>query len=208
MTESLVHLKSIVGYNNEEFIPDNKVDVENRRVASLGFDSSFANNFNVMLVVQCSFLLVAGLLYLISQKRNIMKTPFKIFQRQSLLLVFFNLNNFLYSISLLRSTSFLNLLFAGAASLTSVGILLHFLLNAHNYFAMNRLFNFETVRLKTFLVGWLLGRLAVIFVLTLAAEDPVTSCIGAIACQASLAVFLSIMRPFAHLLNNALLIAS
>ena len=47
----------------------------------LGYDDSYANNVNIMLIIQVSLLLTSGILFLISQKRAIMKTPFKIFQK-------------------------------------------------------------------------------------------------------------------------------
>ena len=57
----------------------------------MGYDTEFANNFNVMLFVQVGLLCITGLVYLVSQKRSIMKTPFKFFQQFSFMFMLLNL---------------------------------------------------------------------------------------------------------------------
>ena len=208
ITESLTHLKVSLGYNDPNMIPNNENETSNRRVGSLGFDSSFANNFNVMLILQVSVLVVAGFLYLISQKRSIMKTPFKVFQRDALLLTFFNGTNFLFSISLMRSSSFLNICFTAVGSLITLGQIIHFLAYANTYHGMNETFNFPDVHLKIFLTGFLINRIGITFCLSLIEDDPLMSCIAAMAFQACYVIFLCIIRPFSSKLINGLLISS
>ena len=136
VTEVLSRLKILLGGNDPNLIPDNEHPLDNRRIESLGYDGSFGNNFNIMLFCEIGVLGVAGLVYLISQKRNIMKTPFKVFQRTSLILVIFNIVNFLFSIALIRSSNFLDVLFAVGASVIAIGHVLHFIINTKGYFGM------------------------------------------------------------------------
>lgn len=207
VTKSLTNLKITLGANDPDIIADNEEPLDNRRVESLGFDGSFANNFNIMLFIQIGLLGGAGLIYLIAQKRNIMKTPFKVFQRESLILVFFNISNFLFSISLIRSSQFMNVCFAVAAGIIAIGQMAHFVINAKTYFGMPETFNFETVHFKTFIIGFCVGRVGIAFCLSLV-DDPLMSCIGALAVQACLVVFICIIRPFSSHVVNGLFIAS
>ena len=81
VTSSLNNLKSTFGYNDPKLIPNNEAEVLNRRIGAMGYDTSFANNFNVMLICELSFLVVSGLMYLIAQKKKVMSKAFKVFQR-------------------------------------------------------------------------------------------------------------------------------
>ena len=208
VTESLTHLKTSIGYNDPDLIPGNEGEPENRRVGSLGYDNAFANNFNVMLFCQVSMLVVSGFIYLIAQKRNIMKTPFKVFQKEALLLVLFNMSNFFFSISMVRVSGFFNICFAVGASLIVIVQIGHFIVNAQQYYGMNETFNFEKAYIKVFFVGLLINRLGICFCLALISEDALMSCIAAIAFQASFVIILAIVRPFFSMITNGFLIAS
>ena len=208
VTEALSHLKTSLGYNDPKLIPGNEGEPANRRVGALGYDNTFANNFNVMLFCQVSMLVISGLIYLVAQKRNIMKTPFKVLQKEALLLVIFNMSNFFFSISMIRVSGFFNICFAIGASLIIIVQAGHFMMNAQQYYGMNETFNFEKTYLKVFFVGLLLNRLGICFCLSLIGEDALMSCIAAIAVQSCFIIMIAIVRPFLSMVTNAFIIAS
>lgn len=208
VTESLNHLKTSLGYNDPELIPGNEGEPANRRVGALGYDNTFANNFNVMLFCQVSMLVVSGLIYLVAQKRNIMKTPFKVLQKEALLLVLFNMGNFFFSISMIRVSGFFNICFAVGASIIVIVQAGHFMMHAQQYYGMNETFNFEKVYVKVFFVGLLLDRLGICFCLSLIGEDALMSCIGAMAVKCCFIIMIAIVRPFLSMLTNGFIIAS
>ena len=208
VSEALTHLKTSIGYNDPKLIPNNQGESANRRVHALGYDNTFANNFNVMLFCQTSMLVVSGLIYLVAQKRAIMKTPFKVLQKEALLLVLFNAGNFFFSIAMIRVDGFFNICFAVGASVIIIVQAGHFMMHAQQYYGMNETFNFEKAYLKVFFVGLLINRLGVCFCLSLISEDSLMSCIAAIGIQSSFIIMLAIVRPFLSMLTNAFLIAS
>ena len=108
----------------------------------MGYDTSFANNFNVMLICELSVLIISGLMYLIAQKKKIMNKAFKVLQRETLLFIIFNLNNLFFSISMIRAPTFFNILFVTFASLVAIIQIIHFLVYADEYFGMKETFNF------------------------------------------------------------------
>ena len=59
-----------MGYNDPNLIPDNVSESNNKRIFSLGYDHSFANNCNVMMICEVSVLFISGMLYLISRKKR------------------------------------------------------------------------------------------------------------------------------------------
>ena len=180
----------------------------NRRLDSLGYDTSFANNYNVMLFVQVGLLCVTGLVYLVSQKRSIMKTPFKFFQQFSFMFMLFNINGFLFSMSLIRVSGFLNICFAAVGTIIVLGFLIHFLLYGPTYFGMYMIFDFTRIYFKTFIIGFFILRVAVCFSISLIEHDPLMGCIAAMAASACSVIFLAVIRPFISMLTNGLFITT
>ena len=180
----------------------------NRRIDSLGYDTEFANNFNVMLFVQLGLLSITGLIYLVAQKRSIMKTPFKFFQQFSFVFMLFNVNSFFFSISLIRASGFLNICFAIVATLIVVGFFIHFLLYGPTYFGMYMIFDFTRIYFKTFIIGFFILRIAICFSISFIEQDPLMGCIAAMAASACSVIFLAVIRPFLSMVTNALFITS
>ena len=180
----------------------------NRRIDSLGYDTEFANNFNVMLFVQLGLLSITGLIYLVAQKRSIMKTPFKFFQQFSFVFMLFNVNSFFFSISLIRASGFLNICFAIVATLIIVGFFIHFLLYGPTYFGMYMIFDFTRIYFKTFIIGFFILRIAICFSISFIEQDPLMGCIAAMAASACSVIFLAVIRPFLSMVTNALFITS
>ena len=180
----------------------------NRRIDSLGYDTEFANNFNVMLFVQVGLLCITGLIYLVSQKRSIMKTPFKFFQQFSFVFMLFNVNSFLFSMSLIRVSGFLNICFAAVGTIIVVGFFIHFLLYGPTYFGMYMIFDFTRIYFKTFIIGFFILRVAICFSISLIQDDPLMGCIAAMAASACSVIFLAVIRPFISMVTNALFITT
>ena len=62
-TAALTHIKATTGYNDGSLFSSNDAPSVNRRAAFLGYSSSFASNFNIMLICQLGLLGIAVVTY-------------------------------------------------------------------------------------------------------------------------------------------------
>ena len=161
-----------------------------------------------MLFVQLGLLGITGLIYLVAQKRSIMKTPFKFFQQFSFMFMLFNVNSFLFSLSLMRASGFMNICFAIVATAIVIGFFIHFLLYGPTYFGMYMIFDFTRIYFKTFIIGFFILRVAICLSISLIDQDPLMGCIAAMAASACSVIFLAVIRPFLSMVTNALFITS
>ena len=179
VTESLTTIKPVTGYHNREMFVGQ--EFENRRVRELGYDGSFASNFNAMLFIELGFLALSGVLFLASQKKPLLSTPYKICQKLALLVVLFCCAGLFYSLALMRLFNLINVVFAAVAIAVAVGQVLHLLRNTKTYYGMEESLNFEQSSVRAFLLVWMVSRLGLVLCVALILDDPRMGCIGAIS---------------------------
>ena len=159
-----------------------------------------------MLFIELGFLALSGVLFLAAQKKALLKTPYRIFQKIALLVVLFCCAGLFYSLALMRLFTLLNILFAGIALVVAVGQVLHFLKHAKSYYGMEESLDFDQSSIKAFIVVWILSRLGLLLCVALILHDPQMSCIGVICIQCVLIVVLCVIRPFINTIINAFMI--
>ena len=204
VTYSIMILKPLTGYNNGELFEGYELD--NRRVRELGYDGSFANNFNAMLFIELGSLALSGVMFLAAQKKVVLKGLYKRFQKIALLVVFFCCASFFYSLALIRLLNFVNVFFTCIAALVLVGQMVHVLKHTESYYGMIVTLNFKGKLVKPFLLGWIVSRLGLMLCVALILHDTRMSCIGALCIQSVLIIFLCIGRPFIKRPINAFVI--
>ena len=207
ITNTLMALRPLTGYNNQELFEG--YELGNRRVRELGYDGSFANNFNAMLFIELGFLALSGVLFLAAQKKPDLRGMYKRCQKIALLVVLFCCASLFYSLTLERLLNFVNVCFTCVAVAVVVGQLAHVLKHTQSYYGMVETLDFKGRKgrlVKPFLLGWVIGRMGLIFCVGLILHDTRKSCIGALSLQSFLAIFLCIGRPFIKAVTNAFVI--
>ena len=109
---TLVHFHPIMGYN----IPLHSTLLEHGSINEIGFDTTFTNNLNIMLLLCIIVWVLCGIVYLLVELQIADRGVYKLFHHWFLLCVLFNMCNLVYSLALFRVFTPLNITVSAISS--------------------------------------------------------------------------------------------
>lgn len=162
-----------------------------------------------MFFIQCSFLVASVLTGLASHKKPMIKLASSILQRNTLLIIMFNLPTVFFTLTLMIKPFIINISFGAAASLVIIYQVAHLLLKGKDYFAFKEVFDFSSNgHFKKFIVVYFLARLGTCLSFSFISVEPLKSLIAGAAFEGAFILFISFVRPFYHSLNNIFMIVA
>lgn len=201
VTQGIIHSKPVLGYNGLN-ITTEKFSNASTMISVLGYGDNFVNNVNFMLFLCIGFMVFTLVFYLVQLKKSSMKTIFKIFQRETMLLIIFSMTGLSFSLDIFMEVRLINIIFGCIFVGITLFQFIHFMIYMENYFGIVCTFDIDK-QFKASFIMFLICRLAICLVLAMV-QDQQEAIIGVLVCQGAMVLSLLVLRPFLYFFCNIL----